>query len=143
MSKTKGGVKYTSPSNMPDRLEMAELLKELNITGFRQFILEKSQDPALKLWAGKSDEELLLLMHEFRSQNLSMGEAFVESRNFLRSRQFGYTAEELAFGKQKCGSCLWFRESTPDLEPCMYLGSYQEDICCKAFKAAKSAKNVV
>ena len=128
-----GGRKYQAPENMSERRELADIMVVLDVPAFRKFV--DKNIPALKE-AGildQSDDELVNYMHMFRSISLSMGDACFESRNFLRSKQFGYSAEEVAT-KPKCISCKWFR-AVPESEEkaCMHLGSLQEDICCPDF----------
>lgn len=129
-----GGKKY-QPENTEEKLELLNTIRDLDAARFRKFITNHLPELVTAGWLDKTDEQLTFLLHEIRSQYIGLGDDFIKSRNVLRRKQFGYSAEE-AENKPICASCRWFRE-IPDgeLRACMHLGSVPKDIACKGFEA--------
>lgn len=131
-----GGKKYKVPANMEDRKELYECIRDLDTERFKTFISKNIPELVLAGWLDKTQEQLVLIMHEMRSQYIGLGEDFVKSRNFLRAKQFGYCPVE-ASRKPICNTCRWFREVPSGEErACMHLGSIPQDIACKGYEAA-------
>lgn len=128
-----GGRKFKAPANIEDRKELYETIRDLDTHRFKKFIEKNIPELVNAGWLRKTPEQLVLIMHEMRSQYIGMGDDFIKSRNFLRARQFGYCPVE-ATAKPICNTCKWFRE-VPEGEEraCMHLGSIPQDICCKGY----------
>lgn len=127
-----GGKKYSS-QNKEEKLELLNTLRDLDAVRFRRFIKNHLPELVEAGWLDKTDDQLILLLHELRSQYIGLGDDFIKSRNVLRIRQFGYTEEE-AKERPICASCKWFR--TPpegELRACMHLGSVPQDISCRGY----------
>jgi hypothetical protein len=128
-----GGKKYQSPANMEDRQELYETIRDLDTYRFKKFIEKNIPELVRAGWLSKTPEQLVLIMHEMRSQYIGLGEDFIKSRNFLRAKQFNYNLEE-AQTKPLCGTCRWFREPPEGEErACVHLGSIPQDICCRGY----------
>ena len=128
-----GGKKY-EPTKIAEKKELLATLITLDTARFRKFIKANLPELVNAGWLEKTDEQLMFLLHELRSQHIGLGDEFNKSRNILRIRQFGYSAEE-AENKPMCASCKWFRQ-IPEGEKmaCMHLGSVPQDISCKGFE---------
>ena len=130
-----GGKKYESPKNMLERKELYESVRDLSIARFKKFIEQNIPELVTAGWLEKTDEQLTCLLHEIRSQYVGAGEDYINSRNFLKAKQYGYTAEEAA-QKPKCMDCKWFR-NVPEGETmaCMHLGAIPQDISCGGYES--------
>ena len=127
-----GGKKY-QPQNIAEKKELLQTLRDLDAARFRRFIKSNLPELITAGWLEKTDDQLICLLHEMRSQYIGLGEDFFKSRNALRVKQFGYTEKEAA-EKPLCQSCKWFRQ-VPEGESrsCMHLGSMPQDISCRAY----------
>lgn len=129
-----GGRKYKVPDNIELQKELMIIMRNVDVSRFREFIKKNIIQMERDGWVEKEDHELAHFIHEYRSQMISFGEDFWKSRNYLRAEQFGYAPDE-ADMKPLCAGCRWFREAPKEGElPCMHLGSIPQDICCKAYE---------
>ena len=129
-----GGKRYEPPQNLEERKELFDTIKDLSTARFRQFIKKNIPELITAGWLEKTDEELVLLMHEIRSQYIGLGEDFIISRNILRARQFSYCPVEIPT-KPRCVSCKWFRVPPPNEEfACMHLGTIPQDLACRGYE---------
>lgn len=121
------------------KLELKSILEKHDVSAFHGFCL----DNGLEFVSRYTKEGLSRLMHVFKSRRMYLGDAWQQSRNFLRLERLKETESEWSsdlknyYEEEKsfpcCMTCKYFRTGPDSEPPCMHIGATPFDICCKAY----------